>query len=79
MTEAIITLALVGIGQHSVGFGGFFEFVFRLRIALVLIGMMLMSETAIGALQILFGHTSINSQNFVIIAFVYRHKDFFSN
>jgi hypothetical protein len=53
MSEAIVTRALIGIGKNCVGFGSFFEFLFGFGIALVLVRVKLMCESAVGLLQIL--------------------------
>ena len=73
MSEAVITAALFRIGKNPVGFRSFFEFFFGLWIGLVFVRMVLVRETPVGALQLLFSRGATQTQNFVIIAFIIRH------
>src|SRR5437588_5369754 len=73
VTESIVALTLFGIGENRISFRCLFEFLFRFRIALVLIGMILMRKAPIGLLQILLSNVTRHTQHFVIIAFIICH------
>src|ERR1700733_8562368 len=79
MAVAVVNGALVGIGKHRVGFADFFEFVFRVRIIGIAVGMILQRELAIGALELDFGDRAVHAQHFVVVAFCVRgqNKPFF--
>ena len=48
MAEAIVGGALLGIAQNAIGLGGFLEFLFRVVVAGIAIGMIFQRELAIG-------------------------------
>src|SRR5690554_290862 len=68
MTELVIGRPAVGIGQHLIGFSGFFELVFSLFITRVAVRVILHGETTIGLLDLFFVRRLGNTQYFVIIA-----------
>ena len=47
VAKMIVTLALVGISQHAICFGRFFEFFFRARVARVFVGVILDRQSAV--------------------------------
>jgi hypothetical protein len=71
MSKVIVTLPLGGIGKHTVGFRQFFELLFSSRIVLIRIRMMTSRQTAVGALQLLIGSSTVNAQYLVIISFTH--------
>src|SRR5207245_1153221 len=69
MTETIVLRALIGISEHSISFGGFFEFFFGVAVTGIAIGMELHGELAVAALDLLLAGAARDAQHFVIIAF----------
>lgn len=55
MAELIVSGSLVGVGQYRIGFTALFEFLFRIRIIGVPVGMKLKSQLTVGALNLLIG------------------------
>jgi hypothetical protein len=55
MAKLIVSGSLVGVGQYRIGFTALFEFLFRIRIIGVPVGMKLKSQLAVGALDLLIG------------------------
>ena len=53
VAEAVVQRPLLAIGEHGVGLGRFLEFLFRLPVAGVAIGMVLQRELAVRALDLL--------------------------
>ena len=76
---AVVGGALVGVGEHGIGFADFLEFFFRVGIVGIAVGMKLQRELAIGALELDFGDRAAHAQHFVVIAFCVRgqNKPFF--
>ncbi len=73
MAITIVSGTLIGIAQHFVGFGAFFEFVGDFFIAVVGIGMILHGELAIRRGDFLARGIALHVENFVIAAFC-RHN-----
>jgi hypothetical protein len=69
VAEAVIPLALVGTGENAVSLGGFLEFFFRYGVARIAVRVILHRKLAISRLQLLLRAASLDTQNFVIIAF----------
>jgi hypothetical protein len=61
VTEAIVTLALVGTREDAIGLGSFLEFFFRNGVAWIAIGVILHREFAISRLQLLLGAGSLDT------------------
>ena len=78
---AVVDGALVGVGEHGVGFADFLEFFFRVGIVGIAVGMKLQRELAIGALEFQLRDGAGHAQHFVVIAFCVRgqNKPFFKN
>jgi hypothetical protein len=78
---AVVSGALIAVGEHGISLADFLEFFFRLRIIGIAVGMKLQRELPISALELDFGNGAAHSQNFVIIAFCVRgqNKPFSSN
>ena len=55
VAEAVVHVALVAVGQHRVGFGGFLEFLFGFLASGIAVRVMLECQLAVGALDFLFG------------------------
>ena len=53
MTKPVVTFALLGVGQHAVSFGCFFELFFGGGVVRVLIRVILHCESPVGALDFL--------------------------
>src|SRR6516225_4194399 len=68
MPEAVVGRTLVRIYQNSVGFGDFLEFLFRVRIVRVAVGMVLHRQLAIGALDLELPALPFDAQNFVVVS-----------
>src|ERR1700757_3691722 len=49
MAKAVVHGTLLGVAQDSVGFAGFLEFLFRIRVVRVAVGVILHRQLAIGA------------------------------
>ena len=75
MAVAVVDGALIGVGEHGVGFADFFEFFFRVRIVGIAVGMVLQRELAIGALEFDLGDSAGHAQHFVVVAFCVRRQN----
>src|SRR5437762_404131 len=73
MPIPVVGRAFVSIDQHVVGLAQLLEFLLRLGVLRILVGMKLDSQFAIGPLDLVVMHASVNSEHFVIIAFRRRH------
>jgi len=69
--KTIITFALLGIRQHSIGFSRFLKLLFRARVVWILVRMMEQGQTTVGAFYFLIGGRAVDTQNFVIISFTH--------
>ena len=69
VTEAVIDAALFDVRQHRVGLAALLEFLFRVGIVGIAVGMELQRQLAIGALDLLLGGGAGHAQNFVVVAF----------
>src|SRR5215468_7949822 len=69
VSKAIVGRAFVGVDQHRVRFGDFLEFLFRIRIIRIPVGMVLHGQLTVGALNLLLGAGALHSQDLVVIAF----------
>ncbi len=72
---AIIDGALIGVGEHGIGFTDFLEFLFRIRIVGIAVWMELQREFAIRALEFLFRDSAGYTQHIVIVAFCVRRQN----
>ena len=68
VAEAVVHVALVGVGEHRVGLGRLLEQVFRLLVAGIAIGVMLERQLAVGALDFLVGRGLGDPEHFVVVA-----------
>src|SRR5690554_683427 len=68
MSELVIGGPSIGVGQHLVGFGGFFELLFGLFISRITVRVILHGKTPISLLNLFFVRRLWNTQYFVIIA-----------
>ena len=66
--KAVVSRTFVRIAQDCISFGGFLEFLFRIRIIRIAVRMVLEREFAIRALHLLLGRGASDSEHFVIIA-----------
>ena len=73
MAIAVIGGALLRIAQNTVRFGRFFEFFFRLKVAVVAVGVVLHRELPVSSLQHLLVAIPGDAQDLVIIAFRHVH------
>lgn len=69
MAEAVVRRSLVGVCKDRVSLAAFLEFFFRVRIIGIAVGMILQSQLAIGALDLLLAGAAGNPEDFVVIAF----------
>ena len=74
MPVAVVDGPLVGIRKHGVGFADLFEFLFRVRIVGIAVGMILQRQFAIGALEFRIGDRAGYAQHFVVVAFCVRSQ-----
>src|SRR5947207_1720122 len=74
MAKAVVAATLLRVRQNAVSLCSFLKFFFGLWIGLVFVRMILVREPPVGALQLLLSRGATHTQNFVIIAFVIRHK-----
>src|SRR6266568_3463963 len=76
VAKAVVSGALLLIGQHAVGFRDFFELLGRLLRALrIAVGMVLEREFPVGALDLLLGGAPSHAQHFVVVSLTV-HFDF---
>jgi hypothetical protein len=61
VTEAVVTLSLVGTREYAISLGSFLEFFFRNGIARIAIGVILHREFAISRLKLLLGAGSLDT------------------
>ncbi len=73
MAEAIVGGALLGVAQDAVSLGGFLEFLFRVVVAGIAIGMIFQRQLAVGGLEYSLLAIASDAENFVIIALGYAH------
>ena len=71
VAEAIVTLPLLGVRQHGVGFRGFLELLLRVRVAGVAIRVVFHGEPAVRFFHVRFRSAAVNAKDVVIVAF--RH------
>jgi len=69
MAVLVIDLALLVVGQHLIGLGGFLEFFLGGLIAGIFVRMILDSEFPVSFLYFILGRGFGHAQNFVIISF----------
>src|SRR5208282_2297104 len=69
MSEAVIQRALLAVGENRIRFSDLLEFVFRIRIVRVAVGMVRHRELAVSALDFNVGGRTGNTEHLVIIAF----------
>src|SRR5580704_11805072 len=78
---AVVGGALIGVGEHGIGFAAFLEFFLCVGIVGIAVGMKLQRELAIDALELDLGNRPAHTQNLVVIAFCVRgqNEPFFSS
>ena len=69
MAVAIVGGALLVVHEDVVGFAEFLEFLLRVRVVRIFVGMKFDRELAVGALDLLAGRGALDAQDFVVIAF----------
>ena len=69
MSIAIVGGAFLLVDQDVVSFAEFLEFLFRVRVVRILVGVKFDRELAIRALDFLAGRVAFDAQDFVVIAF----------
>jgi len=79
MTVTVIDRPLLGISENRVGLADFFEFILRVGIVRIPVGMKLQRQFAISALQFLLGAGASDAQYLIIIAFCVRGQNRPSN
>jgi hypothetical protein len=67
MPEPVIGRALLGVGQHGIGFADFLERVLSRLVAGILVGMVLHRKLAIGRLQRLLVGAALAAEHIIII------------
>jgi hypothetical protein len=72
MPVAVIGGALVGVGEHGVGFADFLESFFRVRIVGIAVRVKLQRKLAIGALELDVGNRAAYAQDLIVISFCVR-------
>ena len=65
---AIVGGAFLFVHQDVVGFAELLEFLFRVRVVRIFVGMKFDRELAIGALDLVAGRIAFDAQDFVVIA-----------
>ena len=73
VAEAIVELALLGVGEHAVGLGGLLELFLRLAIAGSAIGVILHGEAAVGFLDLGVIGGAGDAEHFIVVAFTSTH------
>src|SRR6185369_13330080 len=71
MTEAVVTFALLAVGQHAVSLRSFLELLLGTGVVGILVRVILDCEPPVGALNLLIRSGAANGKYFVIIAFVH--------
>jgi hypothetical protein len=71
MPETVVHVALVGIGEHGIGFRRLLEVLFGDLVTGIAIGMVFECELAIRALDLLVGGGARNAEHLVIVAFAH--------
>jgi hypothetical protein len=69
MAKAVIGSALVRIAKRGIGLAQLLELLFRLGVTRIAVGMILESQLAVGAFDLLLGGRAFNRQDFVVVAF----------
>src|SRR5208282_1811740 len=70
VTEAVVLRAPLGIGKYLVSLVEFLESLFGFFVAGIAIGMKLNGETTVGFFQFVFAGAAIDTEDFVIVAFM---------
>ena len=70
--EAVIVGPSFGVAENVVGFGGLLEFLFRLGIVRIVVGMILERQLSVGVLDLVVRSISGDAQNFIIIALTHE-------
>jgi hypothetical protein len=68
MSEAIVTRALVGVGEDGIRFGAFLERLFGRLVAWIAIRMVLQRQLAVSALDFLFARVAADAKHGIVIA-----------
>ena len=76
VAEAVVHVALVGIGQHRVGLGRFLEGILGLLVAGIAVGVVLEGELAVRALDFLIRRGLGDAKHFVVIALAHDRATF---
>src|SRR5262245_64336903 len=71
MTEAVVDMPLVGVGEHGVSLRRLLEPIFGNLVAGIAIRMVLERELAIRALDLLIGGGARNAEHLVVVAFAH--------
>src|SRR5262249_51817153 len=79
MSEAIVKRPLLAVAEHGVGLAGFLEFLFRVGVIGITVGVKLQRKLAISALDLLLSGAALHSQNLVVIAFYVAGQNRLSN
>src|SRR5207302_11044583 len=74
MAVAIVDRAFVSVGEDGIGLADFLEFLLRIRIIRITVGMVLECQLAVGALQFRLGHGASDAQHLVIVTFCVRSQ-----
>src|SRR5690606_24052707 len=65
----IISAALTGIGKNFISLIGFFEFLFRVMVVRIAVGVVLHRQTSVSLFQLGLTGTALHAQYFVIVSF----------
>jgi hypothetical protein len=68
VAEAVVGLALLGVGEHLVGLGRRLELLLGLGVVGVDVGVQLAGETAEGALHLRLGGAALDAEDLVVVA-----------
>ena len=69
MTKPVVGRPFLSVGKNRICLRRLFEFVFRVRIVGIFVGMKFDREFAVGAFNFLAGRSAIDAEHFVVIAF----------
>src|ERR1044071_7143075 len=72
VTEAVVHVPLVGVGEHRIGFGALLEALLGALVSGIAVGVVLERELAVRAFDLDFGCRALDAEDFVVVAFAHE-------
>jgi hypothetical protein len=78
VAEAVVQAALFGVGEDGVCLAAFLEFLFRIRIIGIAVGVVLQRQLTVGALDLLVAGAALNAQDLVVVSLYIAWQSYLS-